>query len=99
MDEFGNKLFLVLSSFLSCFLMTVPWLKSCMVDFGELQYCTQSETNADMTVAVMDCHQGINPNAHHQKVATMQMVSEDASPMENLCLISLSRHMHPRMCY
>lgn len=83
MDEFGNKLFLVLSGFHPCFSMTISWLKCCMVHFGELQCCTQSETNADMTVAVMGCHQGINPNAHHQKVAMMQMVSVDTEKMHH----------------
>lgn len=77
MDKFGNKLFLVLSIFLSCFPMTISWLKSCMLVFGKLHYCTQPGTDADMTVAVMGCHQGVNPNAHHQKAVLKQSVSED----------------------
>lgn len=54
-----------------------------MVSFGELQYYTQPETDADMTVAVMGCHQGVNPNAHHEKVAMMQIVSEDTEKMQH----------------
>lgn len=83
MDEFGNKLYLVLSVFLPCFPMIISWLKSCMMGFGELQHCTQPETNADMTMAVMDCHQEVNPNAQHQKVAMMQIVSEDTEKTQH----------------
>lgn len=81
MEEFGNKSFLVLSVFLFSFPMTMSWLKSFMVGFGELQYCTQAETNADMAMAVIGCRQGVNPNAHHQKVAMMQIVSEGTEKM------------------
>lgn len=36
-----------------------------------------------MAVAVSGCHQGVNPNAHHQKVAKVHSVSEDTEKMQH----------------
>ncbi|PKU40431.1 hypothetical protein llap_9269 [Limosa lapponica baueri] len=51
--------------------------------FGKLQYCIQPEAKAGTAMAAMGCHQGVNPNAHHQKVAKMQIVSEDIEKMQH----------------